>query len=290
MRTSRCSPAAAPISCSSKPGTNPPPPSTIWRSLPPAPGISSPPIRPSMSTVRMSPISAGRSTGSDLRCCSAMRSIAASTLFFRHLDGKALDAEIGEIGFRDFGQDLDQHLVFEVGALGERDDVEFRRQRRAQIVLADRVGGAVLHRALEHFAEHRGAIAPAQNLHRDLARAKTRQPDRATELVEPADDLVLKLAGRDDDVELALQPFGAGFGHLHGARPLSLRQTHRRTANPTVINIASLQNSSAPWCGRGDLNPHDLHRWNLNPVRLPIPPRPQRHLPKRPTAPAGPPF
>jgi hypothetical protein len=22
------------------------------------------------------------------------------------------------------------------------------------------------------------------------------------------------------------------------------------------------------------LNPHDLHRWNLNPVRLPIPPRP----------------
>src|SRR4029077_9060618 len=31
---------------------------------------------------------------------------------------------------------------------------------------------------------------------------------------------------------------------------------------------------SAPWCGRGDSNPHDLHRWNLNPVRLPIPPRP----------------
>jgi hypothetical protein len=22
------------------------------------------------------------------------------------------------------------------------------------------------------------------------------------------------------------------------------------------------------------LNPHDFHRWNLNPVRLPIPPRP----------------
>ena len=30
-----------------------------------------------------------------------------------------------------------------------------------------------------------------------------------------------------------------------------------------------------PWCGRGDLNPHDFHRWNLNPVRLPIPPRPR---------------
>src|SRR5579875_1048894 len=37
---------------------------------------------------------------------------------------------------------------------------------------------------------------------------------------------------------------------------------------------------AAAWCGRGDLNPHDLHRWNLNPVRLPIPPRP----PPRPAA------
>jgi hypothetical protein len=29
------------------------------------------------------------------------------------------------------------------------------------------------------------------------------------------------------------------------------------------------------WCGRRDLNPHDLRHWNLNPARLPIPPRPQ---------------
>ena len=28
------------------------------------------------------------------------------------------------------------------------------------------------------------------------------------------------------------------------------------------------------WCGRRDLNPHDLRHWNLNPARLPIPPRP----------------
>jgi hypothetical protein len=28
------------------------------------------------------------------------------------------------------------------------------------------------------------------------------------------------------------------------------------------------------WCGRRDSNPHSLRRWNLNPVRLPIPPRP----------------
>src|SRR5262245_48380243 len=28
------------------------------------------------------------------------------------------------------------------------------------------------------------------------------------------------------------------------------------------------------WCGRRDSNPHDLRHWNLNPARLPIPPRP----------------
>ena len=29
------------------------------------------------------------------------------------------------------------------------------------------------------------------------------------------------------------------------------------------------------WWGRRDSNSHTLRRWNLNPVRLPIPPRPQ---------------
>ncbi|CAN1721851.1 protein of unknown function [Hyphomicrobium sp. 1Nfss2.1] len=29
------------------------------------------------------------------------------------------------------------------------------------------------------------------------------------------------------------------------------------------------------WCGRRDLNPHALRHWNLNPARLPIPPRPR---------------
>src|SRR5262249_16705319 len=30
------------------------------------------------------------------------------------------------------------------------------------------------------------------------------------------------------------------------------------------------------WCGRRDSNPHDFRHGNLNPARLPIPPRPQR--------------
>src|SRR5256714_9656194 len=32
----------------------------------------------------------------------------------------------------------------------------------------------------------------------------------------------------------------------------------------------------AVWCGRRDLTPHDFRHWNLNPARLPVPPRPPR--------------
>ena len=34
---------------------------------------------------------------------------------------------------------------------------------------------------------------------------------------------------------------------------------------------------SCKWCGRRDLNSYALRHWNLNPARLPIPPRPQAH-------------
>ena len=36
------------------------------------------------------------------------------------------------------------------------------------------------------------------------------------------------------------------------------------------------------WCGRRDSNPHDFHHRNLNPARLPVPPRPPRarHSPR----------
>src|SRR4051812_48513848 len=36
------------------------------------------------------------------------------------------------------------------------------------------------------------------------------------------------------------------------------------------------------WCGRRDSNPHNFRHWNLNPARLPIPPRPREKHPIRP--------
>ena len=43
---------------------------------------------------------------------------------------------------------------------------------------------------------------------------------------------------------------------------------------PVVILWLGRSALAQIWCGRRDSNPHDFRRWNLNPVRLPIPPRP----------------
>ena len=40
-------------------------------------------------------------------------------------------------------------------------------------------------------------------------------------------------------------------------------------------HIPENEKTSEEWCGRGESNPHALRRWNLNPVRLPVPPRPR---------------
>ncbi len=46
-------------------------------------------------------------------------------------------------------------------------------------------------------------------------------------------------------------------------------------------------NNSKGWCERGDSNPHEQARWNLNPVRLPIPPLSHQNNYEELTASAG---
>ena len=128
---------------------------------------------------------------------------SAVDILIGHLDNKALDVQVGKTWFRDIGQDLERHLVFEIGPLAERDDIDLRRQCRAQIVLADRVGGSPLQRVLQHLPKHRGSKALPQDLHRHLARTEAAQLDRPADFAEPAGDLFLELTGRDDNSEFA---------------------------------------------------------------------------------------
>ena len=55
-----------------------------------------------------------------------------------------------------------------------------------------------------------------------------------------------------------------GFGDRHA------------TITPILYCLINHLNSNDLWWGRRDSNSHTLRRWNLNPVRLPISPRPHQ--------------
>src|SRR5262249_1425620 len=114
-------------------------------------------------------------------------------------------------------------------------------------------------RLLDDLAYDALPIALLEQRQRHLARAEARQADAPAELGELAVDLLQDLLGRNDDLELPLQPFGIGLNYLHG-----------KLARPSI------------WCGRRDLNPHDLRHQNLNLARLPISPRPRERGTARP--------
>ena len=53
-------------------------------------------------------------------------------------------------------------------------------------------------------------------------------------------------------------------------------------AIPDSINLRCCPSRRWPeWCARRDSNPHIFRYWNLNPARLPIPPRPRASAPRR---------
>src|SRR5439155_6446100 len=139
----------------------------------------------------------------------------AVDVLLRHLGDQPLDPEIGEIRLGHVGQQLDRHLIFEVGAFRGRHDLDPGRQGRTQVLLAHRLGRAALDRALQHFVAHRRTVALAQQRQRHLARTEAGDADGLADLAEPAADLILDLSGRNGDLELALQPLGAGLGYLH---------------------------------------------------------------------------
>ena len=58
---------------------------------------------------------------------------------------------------------------------------------------------------------------------------------------------------------------------LDAQHQICKRATHRPKQSPERWRFSARRRS---WCGRRDLNPHDLRRSDLNRVRLPVPPRP----------------
>ena len=78
---------------------------------------------------------------------------------------------------------------------------------------------------------HRRTVALTQQRQRHLARTEAGDADGLADLAEPAADLILDLSGRNGDLELALQPLGAGLGYLHcGSLTLSILAPAPRAA------------------------------------------------------------
>ena len=112
---------------------------------------------------------------------------------------------------------------------------------------------------------------------RHLARTEAVQTDLALERVEPFVGLGQQIGGGDHNGEFALEAFGKSFGYLHHTifvlgRGGGAFENTRFGAGASRRCAASMH---LAWCGRRDSNPHDFRHGNLNPARLPIPPRPR---------------
>ena len=133
-----------------------------------------------------------------------------------------------EIRQLDLRQYLQREGVSEVGLSSEHvlDRGGFVRNRdlglhgELEATLADDLGVEFTDDRLDGFGHHRLAVDLPQVVDRDLARTEAAQLDRPADFTEPAGDLFLELAGRDDDAEFALEPLGAGFCHLHEGGPV----------------------------------------------------------------------
>ena len=72
--------------------------------------------------------------------------------------------------------------------------------------------------------------------------------------------------------------------HAEGRDRPAVRSRRRQASQSDIRKIWPFVRPSVrrwrshEWCGREDSNLHALRRWNLNPVRLPVPPHPQRPL------------
>ena len=61
-----------------------------------------------------------------------------------------------------------------------------------------------------------------------------------------------------------------------GAGLMVVSRHPRRLFSPDF----SIARAILKWCERSDSNRHGVNRWNLNPVRLPVPPRSQSRIVK----------
>src|SRR5690606_2420650 len=182
-------------------------------------------------------------------------------LLVGHRDSQALELEPLDGRRLDLGQHLE--LDLELGVLAllvALVEVDLRLQRRAQLLLA--------HQRVDRFAQARVervgvqclAVHLADQVRGHLAGAEAGHAHLRRDLLHLGVDARLDLLRGNLERVGALEPFIGGFNDLH------FRTFHKLSSEPAP---------RGNWCGRRDSNPHILRYWNLNPARLPVPPRPR---------------
>ena len=142
-----------------------------------------------------------------------------------------------------------------------------------EAALVDDLGVHLAHDRLDGLDHHGAAVELLEMRQRHLAGPEAVDADLVLELAEPLHHPRLEGGSRHLDVEFALETVGNVFCDLHGDNLHVLADT---------ADFGSVIWLHRAWCGRRGSNPHDFRHGNLNPARLPIPPRPRR-APRRRT-------
>ena len=129
---------------------------------------------------------------------------------------------------------------------------------------------ALPHRRTRHGLRRAGSTKPPRTRRGLLRRA--RQPKAAaTVSAAPLQKTTRRRdSPSDNDTAARRTP------DVH-CRGIARSDSHKRSGGcEPDLEAVRVRFAEDWWCERGDSNPHGSPRWNLNPVRLPVPPRSHR--------------
>ena len=224
------------------------------------------------------------------------------SVYVRVLDvgGETLKRNLGEIADFEDRQHFERDLEIEIAARLERrvdrrlvrGQLDLRLAGEAQMVVVDDLLIRVGDRLLDNVGHDRLAVDLAQMFDRHLSGTEAVDADFPLEVGQlPFSFSARSLAGREMSysrlspwlsvsvtciVQSALSYYPdplAGLPRVaktSSNRPLFIKRVRRRHTSRRPRD----------WCGRRGSNPHDFRHRNLNPARLPIPPRPRRGPPQ----------
>ena len=178
-------------------------------------------------------------------------------------DRQPLELQAVDVGGGDLRQgleaDADLGILAGLVIFLQRD---LRLHRRAKLLLLQQLLHAGLHRIVQRVLLDRFAMHLADEVRRNLAGTEAGHAHL-----------------RSDALDLLVD---AGVDILRGDGQ------HERPLEALIFRLNRLDHCSIPskivcfrpmngWCARRESNPHVFRHWNLNPARLPVPPRARGH-------------